>query len=177
MKKAFTLSNQTIISNIEKLKKVMTDRGLEGLYISSFDPFLNEYVPIEDNHRFYITGFTGSTAEVLVPINGKVRLYVDGRYHEQADLEVDPQHIEVVKIGSDSSVTGQLIEDIKKLGIKRLGYEADRTALGYLKRLSSVAPEAIPLEASELAKVISLLLYQNQKKSNLFNVNGVEEIR
>ncbi len=164
MKKAFTLSNQTIISNVEKLKKVMTDRGLEGLYISSFDPFLNEYVPLEDNHRFYITGFTGSMAEVLVPMNGRVRLYVDGRYHEQADLEVDAQHVEVVKVGGDSSTTAELISDLKKMGIKRLGYEADRTALGYLKRLSAVTPETIALESGELAKVIEFATLPKPKE-------------
>ena len=155
MKKAFTLSNQTIKSNIQKLKKVMTERGLDGMYISSFDPYLNEYVPLEDNHRFYITGFTGSMAEVLVPLNGRVRLYVDGRYFEQADMEVDPADVEVMKIGPDSSTTEEIVQDIKKLGIKKLGYEADRTALGYLKRLAKAAPETFPLEGGDLAAEIS----------------------
>lgn len=155
MKKAFDLSNQTVKSNIQKLKKVMTERGLDGMYISSFDPFLNEYVPLEDNHRFYITGFTGSMAEVLVPLEGRVRLYVDSRYHEQADLEVDTNEIEVMKIGSDTSTTEALVQDVKKLSIKKLGYEADRTSLGYLKRLSAVATETSPLVPSDLASVIS----------------------
>src|SRR5665647_1360672 len=150
MKKSFSLSNQTIKSNVQKLKKLMTERGLDGMYISSFDPFLNEYVPLQDNHRFYVTGFTGSMAEVLIPINGKVRLYVDGRYHEQADLEVDAEDVEVMKIGSDASITEELVRDVKKLGIRRLGYEADRTALGYLKRLSQSAHETIGLETGEL---------------------------
>lgn len=155
MKKSIDLSNQTIKSNIEKLKKVMTERGLDGMYISSFDPFLNEYVPLQDNHRYYVTGFTGSMAEVLVPLNGRVRLYVDGRYHEQADLEVDAADVEVMKIGGNSSTTEELVQDVKKLGIKKLGYEADRTALGYLKRLSQSAQETIGLETGELAQHIS----------------------
>lgn len=155
MKKAFDLSNQTIKSNIQKLRKIMTERGLDGMYISSFDPFLNEYVPLQDNHRFYITGFTGSMAEVLVPANGRVRLYVDGRYHEQADMEVDATEVEVMKTGPTSSTTGDLVGDVKKLGIKKLGYEADRTDLGFLKRLSDVASETIALGAGELAQEIS----------------------
>lgn len=155
MKKSIDLSNQTIKSNIEKLKKVMTERGLDGMYISSFDPFLNEYVPLQDNHRYYLTGFTGSMAEVLVPANGRVRLYVDGRYHEQADLEVDAKEVEVMKIGGNSSTTEELVQDVKKLGIKKLGYEADRTALGYLKRLAASAHETVGLETGELAQHIS----------------------
>jgi Xaa-Pro aminopeptidase len=154
MKKTFTLSNQTIKSNIQELKKFMTERGLDGLYISSFDPFISEYVPLEDNHRFYITGFTGSMAEVLVPLEGRVRLYVDGRYFEQADLEVDSADVEVMKCGGDLSTTEELASDIKKLGIKQLGYEADRTTLGYLKRLTKAAPEVAGIPTGELAKVI-----------------------
>lgn len=154
MKKSFSLSNQTIKSNIKKLKNIMTDRNLDAMYISSFDPFLNEYVPLEDNHRFYFTAFTGSMAEVLVPAQGKVRLYVDGRYHEQADLEVDLDEVEVVKCGGDGSTTGDLLKDITKLKVKRLGYEADRTSLGYLKRLTQVAQETVALPPGELAKSI-----------------------
>lgn len=154
MKKSLSLSNQTIKTNIQKLKKIMTERGLDGMYISSFDPFLNEYVPLADNHRFYITGFTGSMAEALVPANGRVRLYVDGRYHEQADLEVDAADVEVMKVDTNGSISGDLIGDITKLGIKKLGYEADRTTLGYLKRLSSAAQETVSIPAGELAKTI-----------------------
>jgi Xaa-Pro aminopeptidase len=154
MKKSFSLSNQTIKSNIKKLKNIMADRNLDAMYISSFDPFLNEYVPLEDNHRFYFTAFTGSMAEVLVPAQGKVRLYVDGRYHEQADLEVDLDEVEVVKCGGDGSTTGDLLKDITEFKVKRLGYEADRTSLGYLKRLTQVAQETVALPAGELAKSI-----------------------
>jgi Xaa-Pro aminopeptidase len=156
MKKNFTLSNQTIKLNVQNLKKLMADRGLDGLYVSSFDPFISEYVPLEDNHRFYITGFTGSMAEVLVPLEGRVRLYVDGRYHEQADLEVDASVVEVVKVGADASTTEELARDVSKFGIKRLGYEADRTTLTYLKRLTSVASETVALGTGELGHVIEL---------------------
>lgn len=43
---------------------------------------------------------------------------------------------------------------MKKLGIKRLGYEADRTTLNYLKRLSGSAPETLGLAPGELGKII-----------------------
>ena len=155
MKKSFTLSNQTINENILKLKKLRTERDLAGLYVSSFDPYLNEYVPLQDNHRFYVTGFTGSMAEVLIPREGKVLLYVDGRYHEQADLEVDLNAVEVRKINADSSTTESLIQDIKKLNMRKVGYEADRTSLSYLKRLAQAAAEVVALDSQELPKVIS----------------------
>lgn len=132
----------------------MASRNLDGMYISSFDPFISEYVPLQDNHRYYFTGFTGSMAEVLVPANGRVRLYVDGRYHEQADLEVDAKDVEVMKVGGDGATTEELVRDVKKLGIKRLGYEADRTTLRYLKRLAEAAQETVSFSPDELAKTI-----------------------
>jgi Xaa-Pro aminopeptidase len=167
MKKTIDLSNQTIKSNIQKLKNIMSDKNLDAMYISSFDPFLNEYVPLADNHRFYLTNFTGSTAEVLVPLEGRVRLYVDGRYHEQADLEVDASEVEVIKCGPDSSLAADLLSDITLLNLARVGYEADRTSLSFLKRLSSLAPETLALAPGELAKVIEFGELDNPKEIKL----------
>lgn len=142
----------------------MAAKNLDAMYISSFDPFLNEYVPLYDNHRFYLTNFTGSMAEVLVPANGKVRLYVDGRYHEQADLEVDHEEIEVVKCRPDASITGDLLSDVSKFQYKRVGYEADRTSLGFLKRLSQASQEAVALVPGELAKEIEFGKHPENKE-------------
>ncbi|MBA2406129.1 MAG: aminopeptidase P family N-terminal domain-containing protein, partial [Bdellovibrionales bacterium] len=169
MKKSFDLSNQTIKSNIQKLRKIMADKNLDAMYISSFDPFLNEYVPLQDNHRFYFTAFTGSMAEVLVLANGKVRLYVDGRYHEQADLEVDHDEVEVVKCTADGSITGDLVKDVATFNVKRLGYEADRTSLGFLKRLTQAAQEVMPLAGGELAKTIEFQKLADLKEIQLIS--------
>lgn len=167
MKKEFEITKEMIKSNIQNLKKLIQSKGLEGIYISSFDQFLNEYVPLADNHRYYLTGFTGSMAEVLIPVSGKVRLYVDGRYHEQADLEVDHQEVEVVKVGSNISTTASLALDVKKLGIKNLGYEADRTALGFLKQLSEAAQETVALAPNELSKIIDFASLPELKEVQL----------
>lgn len=167
MKKSFSLSNQTIKTNIQKLKKIMAEKNLDAMYISSFDPFLNEYVPLQDNHRFYFTAFTGSMAEALVLAGGKVRLYVDGRYHEQADLEVDHDEVDVVK--STDSTTGDLVKDISKFNVKRLGYEADRTSLGFLKRMSTAAQEMVAVAGGELAKSIDFEKLPELKEVTLIN--------
>lgn len=167
MKKEFEISKDTIKHNIANLKKLIQGKGLDGIYISSFDQFLNEYVPLADNHRYYVTGFTGSMAEVLVPADGKVRLYVDSRYHEQADLEVDHSEVDVMKIGGDLSTTAALSLDVKKLAIKNLGYEADRTSLGFLKKLAEAAQETIALEPDELTKIIDFSSLPELKEVDL----------
>jgi Xaa-Pro aminopeptidase len=90
MSKERFLTLEDIKQNILKLKGFMKANKLDSFYISSSDIFLNEYVPLPDCHRYYVTNFTGSTAEVIVPLNGKAILFIDGRYYEQADIEVDP---------------------------------------------------------------------------------------
>lgn len=154
MKKSFDLSPATIKQNIQSLQKFLIAQKLDGFYISSFDPYLNEYVPLEDCHRFYFSGFRGSVAEVLVPREGKVRLYVDGRYHEQADLEVPQDVVEVVKCDAQTSNATALVRDVKALGLGKIGIESDRTSLGFLKTLEEVC-ETVNFGHGELGQFVT----------------------
>lgn len=138
MAKKVEMDPQKVKENIKLLQSEMMKQGLDGFYVSSSDAYLNEYVPMDNCHRFYLTGFSGSTAEVLVPKEGKVLLYVDGRYHEQADLEVDASIVEVVKV-KGFSLIGSLLEDVTKNKMDKLGLEADRTSLGLKNKLDDVA--------------------------------------
>lgn len=141
MAKASFLEKNQIKSNISNLHKMMEKHKLDAFYVASSDIFLNEYVPLEDCHRYYVTGFTGSTAEVLVVKNGKVKLFVDGRYFEQADLEVDPKLVEVVKVELNAGIKNVLLKTIADLKIKKIGAEGERldlSMLGELNKLSNV---------------------------------------
>ena len=100
MAKSGFISNDQIKKNINALKSFMKSKKLDSFYLSSSDIFLNEYVPLADCHRYYVTGFTGSTAELIVPVEGRAILFVDGRYYEQADIEVDPSIVHVCKVPS-----------------------------------------------------------------------------
>jgi len=131
----FTLKHSEITQNIKSLEAFMNDQGLEAFYVSSFDAFLNEYVPMDDCHRFYVTGFSGSVAEVLLIKGDKIRLYVDGRYHEQADLEVDTSVVEVVKVPQNKSLAAAMIDDVERLAPKNIGIESTRCSLKMFKNL------------------------------------------
>ena len=135
----FQLDKAEIEKNIKSLKTYMNLQGLDSFYISSFDSYLNEYVPMIDCHRFYLTGFSGSVAEVLVPIEGNVKIYVDGRYHEQADIECEGLSVDVVKVPQNQGIFGALLEDLKALAPKNLGLESDRVPLAYYKKLENSA--------------------------------------
>lgn len=137
MSSKFKIESAQVNENIKNLQKFMKENGIDLFYISSFDPFLNEYVPMIDCHRFYVTNFSGSVAETLVPVEGKVKIYVDGRYHEQADLECDSSTVEVVKVPANTGVLATLKEDLDKLNYKNIGIESDRTSLSFYKYLEA----------------------------------------
>ena len=89
---------------------------------------------------FYFTNFSGSVAEVLVPLKGRVKLYVDGRYWEQADIQVDANVVEVVKVRANKGLGTELLEDLEKLAPKKMGYEGDRTSLKFFQELEKRCP-------------------------------------
>jgi Xaa-Pro aminopeptidase len=152
--KAF-LNQKHIQENIKNLQTWMKKQSLDAMYISSFDPFISEYVPVEECHRFYVTGFTGSVAESLVLADGKVQLFVDGRYYEQADLEVDENFVEVVKCPANTSLMDNLLERLQKFALKKIGYESDRTPMSVLKKLSQFNATLQAWHSSELASTLN----------------------
>lgn len=153
-KASFSINPTQVKENIQKLQAFMATKGLDAFYVSSFDPYLNEYVPMENCHRFYFTNFSGSVAEVLVPSQGLAKLYVDGRYWEQADLEVDASLVEVVKVGANQGLGQNLLNDLKNSSMNRLGFEADRTSLGFYKKLNQLC-ELEGFYRQELADMIA----------------------
>jgi Xaa-Pro aminopeptidase len=143
-----------VAANIQLIKTWLKDQKLSAFYFSSSDIFLNEYVPLEDCHRYYVTNFTGSTAEVIIPQEGKVILFVDGRYYEQADLEVDTSLVEVVKVPQTTTLKASMLEMITTRGYKILGTEGDRLDLA---------------KACDFRKITDLRLYNNGELENVLN--------
>lgn len=158
----FKLSAEMVKNNIEALQNFMQKEGIDAFYISSFDAFLNEYVPMENCHRYYFTGFSGSTAESLIPAKGKAKLYVDGRYHEQADLEVDLDQVEVVKVPANTGNLSVLKDDVKKLGVQTLGMEGNRSAVSLYEELKENYQLKI-YHQDELSDVVSFQALPPQK--------------
>ncbi|GAB4415589.1 MAG: aminopeptidase P family protein [Bacteriovoracaceae bacterium] len=124
-------------SKLDNLKVLLkTQKG--PLYLSSFDYYLNEYVPKDDNLRLMVSGFTGSVAEMIVFADRRSWLFVDGRYHEQADLEVDHTLIEVVKVPYGTSLTSAMFEKIQSVGLKDLVFIPERTSVVMMNQLAEL---------------------------------------
>ena len=97
---------------IKKLRKYLEENKLDYLLINTTDEFLVEYNELCNCARYFVTGFTGSTGDVLLS-KENVRQFVDGRYHEQADAEVDHKTIEVVKLQLGQIYSSELAARIK----------------------------------------------------------------
>ncbi|MBY0413588.1 MAG: aminopeptidase P family N-terminal domain-containing protein, partial [Bdellovibrionales bacterium] len=138
MAKSGFISKEELKKNINSLKSFMKQKKLDSFYVSSSDIFLNEYAPLEDCHRYYLSGFTGSTAELIVPLEGKVILFVDGRYYEQADIEADPNLVHVFKVPYGTGLRQAMREVILAKGLKHLGVEGDRLDLSLYNEFSQM---------------------------------------
>lgn len=107
------------IKLIEHLKNFLSQNDIDGLIVNSTNEFLVEYNMLELNSRYHLTDFSGSTGDVLFT-HDKIYLFVDTRYHEQADNQVDKSIVTVVKIPLDKSYLNALTELIPpyfKLGM------------------------------------------------------------
>jgi Xaa-Pro aminopeptidase len=95
------------------LRSHLATHRLDGYLVPAADEHLNEYLPEAKRRRSWLSGFSGSAGDLLVG-QETAWLFVDSRYYEQADLEVDPALMQVSKLGLDGQKT--LDETLEALG-------------------------------------------------------------
>ena len=123
----------------ELLKKLKIDY----LLVNSTNEYLVEYSSLSENARHTLTGFTGSTGDALVT-KDKIYLFVDGRYHIQAEQEAF-SNITVIKLQlgqkQDDEIR-KLIDKKKTLGIvaKKVSQARLETFNGYKIKLLNKDP-------------------------------------
>ena len=91
------------------VRKFMSDKHLDLMLINSTNEFLVEYNSLDENSRYVLTGFSGSTGDAVVS-QDNVFLFVDGRYHIQADLEVNHDVVTVVKLQAGETMFSKMKE-------------------------------------------------------------------
>lgn len=123
-----------MISAVEKIREFMKEQGVNFLLVNSTNKYLEEYTPLEENSRYFLTDFSGSTGDVLVTFEN-IYLFVDGRYHIQADLEVNHDIVSVVKLQTGQTFLEELIKKIPQgetLGI--FAKKNSQTRVEYLEK-------------------------------------------
>jgi Xaa-Pro aminopeptidase len=73
---------------LARLRARLAERGVDGLFLPRTDEHGSEYLPPSAERVAWLTGFTGSAAQVLV-LRDKAAVFSDGRYTVQLRQEVD----------------------------------------------------------------------------------------
>lgn len=131
---------------IEKTRQFLEKENCDYLLVNSTNEFLVEYNDLEDNSRYLLTGFSGSTGEALIS-QKDLFLFVDSRYHLQADLEIDKNLVKVVKINTGESFSQIIAEKIKP----------EKTLAVVAKKVSQATLEIIKNELKNKNVKIKLL--------------------
>ncbi len=91
---------------LKKLLKEINRQGLDMLIVVSTDEHLNEYLPPQNRRLEASTesedkpGFTGSAGTAVFCVEGRSQLFVDSRYHLQAE-QTCGLHFDIQKLGNE----------------------------------------------------------------------------
>lgn len=154
-----------MISAVEKIRKFMHEQGIKYLLVNSSNKYLEEYTPLEENSRYFLTDFSGSTGDVLVTPE-TILLFVDGRYHIQADLEVNHDVVTVLKLQTGQTFLDELIHKIptgETLGV--FSKKNSQKRIEYLKEKGI----CLKLFANDPLDKTDIII----DNSNIINVDGV----
>lgn len=113
----------------------MALNGVDVYYFNTSDYHMSEYVAEYFKTIRYFSGFSGSLATLLVDAE-KAYIFVDGRYHIQADKQCLQNDVDVIKLGTEGALSP--IEFIKKYyDGKVIGLDGKRTSISFGMKLSS----------------------------------------
>jgi Xaa-Pro aminopeptidase len=102
------------------LRSQLAKHKLDAYFVPSADEHLNEYLPEAKQRRQWISGFTGSAGDFLIS-SEKAWVFVDSRYYEQADMQVDANLQKVCKVGLEEHQTvEEVLEELGQTAAKQL---------------------------------------------------------
>jgi Xaa-Pro aminopeptidase len=118
------LSPSPAAPKLTALRSHLQARDLDLYLIPSADEHLNEYLPEAKQRRSWLSGFTGSAGDALVG-RDRAWVFVDSRYYEQADLELDGSLFISCKQGlpEQQSLEEVLVELAGQVRNLRLGFD------------------------------------------------------
>lgn len=160
------------------MNEILRKLNIDYLLVNSTNRFLVEYPALSENARYTLTGFSGSTGDALIT-EDKIYLFVDGRYHTQADNEVN-EGVEVVKLHigqkQDEEIKKRISKD-KVLGIvsKKVSQKRLESFEGYKIQLLDYDPinDFTEAHTTDFVKAGSEIEY---KPDNAEFITNLEEV-
>jgi Xaa-Pro aminopeptidase len=153
---------------LDSFESTFASDTLDAIVLTSKDQFISEYVPVENNPRFGATGFGGSVGDAIfwtknskaLGIKSRVSLFVDGRYHLQADQECPLDLVEVVKLEIEPSIEGSVQDRLAQSKNLKIGIDFERTSIASLERFQAMAKASghtlVHLDGEKILKGLSL---------------------
>lgn len=116
---------------MEDLKKRYTNFLKKGEFalLKSGDEFFGAHY--KGSPLWLLTGFSGTCGEALIDYTGKITIFVDPRYHEQADFECKKNGVDVVKMAQGKGFVEYITNFIKGANL----YLPNSTLLSFFKNL------------------------------------------
>ena len=115
---------EQIAGRLNAMYQRMKEAQVDLYLVPSSDAHLNEYVPEYSRRRAAVTGFTGSAGDAIISPHGN-HIFVDSRYHLQADEEVDLNSFRVHRLGlsGEFTLSQWLTEMEKERGGIQVGFD------------------------------------------------------
>ncbi len=161
---------------INKVREVIKSNNLDAILINSTNEYLVEYNLLSENARYKLTGFTGSTGDAVVTKEG-IFLFVDGRYHIQADEEVDSSIVTVVKLQTGDTFLSKLKDILPEGSI--LGMHASKNSQSRVENtekyykvelLDFDGIEVSPPPSDENSEKISIMLCGKSSENKILEI-------
>lgn len=110
------------MDNLDRVRELMSRENLDYYYLMTGDPHGSEYTSKYYDTVRFVSGFTGGSAKLLI---GKdcAYLWTDGRYFIQAERELDPAAIELMRQGEKGVLSlSEFLKNTLKKG-DRIGFD------------------------------------------------------
>ena len=128
------MSDRPSVARLASLRARLAAREVHGFFLPRTDEHGSEYLQPRSERVAWLTGFTGSAAQVLV-LEDKAAVFSDGRYTVQLAEQVDPACFE--RCHSVELPPSLWLERNQREGL-RLGYDPLLVRQGERDRLSAV---------------------------------------
>lgn len=123
-----------IRERLDLLREEMKRREIDLYYIPTSDYHQSEYVGEYFKCRQYMSGFTGS-AGTLVVTKEEAGLFTDGRYHIQAEKELDGSGIILFKCGEKHIPTDEEYIQVYMKNHKSIGFDGRTVSVAFVEEL------------------------------------------
>lgn len=131
-----SIANPIVIDKIQRIREILIQQSIDAFIIPTDDPHMSEYTASYFARREFISGFTGSAGTAIITKKEAV-LFTDGRYHSQAEKELDDKVWILMKVGIKGvpSPTDYLLNSLQSGAI--VGIDPSVHNCEYVKKLNS----------------------------------------